>query len=75
MGVLLGEPAGVFLGGGTGVVLGDGTGVAHGGGFSLDIVDPGPPMNASSRFGVLAPWPVPGWGVLPVGLEMALNIS
>ena len=55
MGVLLGEPAGVFLGGGTGVVLGDGTGVAHGGGFPLGVVDPGPPVDVSSSFGVLAP--------------------
>ena len=68
MGVLLGEPAGVFLGGGmgvflggrTGVVLGDGTGVTCGGGFPLGVVDPGPPMDASSGFGVLAPWPGPG---------------
>ena len=65
MGVLLGEPAGVFLAGGTGVflgsrtgvVLGDGTRVACGGGFPLGVVDPGSPMDASSRFGVLAPWP------------------
>ena len=42
---------GVFLGGGTGVVLGDGTGV----GFPLSVVDPGPPVDASSKFGVLAP--------------------
>ena len=68
MGVLLGEPAGVFLGGGTGVflgggtgvVLGDGTGVAHGEGFPLGVVDPGPPIDASSRFGVLTPWPGSG---------------
>ena len=46
---------GVFFGGGTGVVLGDGIGVAHGGGFPLGVVDPGPPMDASSRFSVLGP--------------------
>ena len=45
---------------GTGVVLGDGTGVANEGGFPLGVVDPGPPMDASSGFGVLAPWPCPG---------------
>ena len=83
MGVLLGDPAGVFLSGGMGVflgswtrvVLGDGTGVAHGGGFPLGVVDLGPPVDVSSRFGVLAPWPGPGQGMLPVGLEMTLNIS
>ena len=83
MGVLLDEPAGVFLSGGmgvflggrTGVVLGDGTGVACGRGFSLGVVDPGPPVDASSGFGVLAPWPGPSGGVLPIGLEMTLNIS
>ena len=65
MDVLLGEPAGVFLGGGmgvflgggTGVVLGDGTGVARGGGFPLGVVEPGPPVDVSSGFGVLALWP------------------
>ena len=66
-GVLLHEPAGVFLSGGTGVFLGggtrvvpgDGTGVAHGGRFPLGVVDPGPPVDASSGFGVLALWPGP----------------
>ena len=81
--MLLGEPVGVFLSGGIGVflggrtrvVLGDGTGVAHGGGFPLGVVDPRPPMDVSSGFGVLAPWPGPRQDLLPVGLEMALNIS
>ena len=67
MGVLLGNPAGVFLSGGIGVflhggtrvVLDDGTGVAHGGGFPLGVVDPGPPVDTSGRFGVLASWPGP----------------
>ena len=56
-GVLLSDRMGVFLGGGTGVVLGDGTRVTHGGRFPLGIVDPGPPMDVSRRFSVLAPWP------------------
>ena len=54
--MFLGGPVGVdlrggtsvFLGGGTGVVLGEGTGVAHGGGFSLGVVDPGPPVGVSN---------------------------
>ena len=82
-GVLLGDPAGVFLGGGTGVflgggagvVLGDTTGVAHGGGFPLGVVDPGPLIDASRGFSVLAPWPGLGWGVLPVSLEIDLTMS
>ena len=57
------------------MVFRDGTGVAHGGGLPLGVVEPGSPMDASSRFGVLAPWPGPGQGLLPVDLEMALNIS
>ena len=50
----------MFLGGGTGVNLGDGTGVVHGGGFPLGVVDPGPPMDVSSRLGVLVLLPGPG---------------
>ena len=72
--MFLGGPVGVdlrggtsvFLGGGTGVVLGEGTGVAHGGGFSLGVVDPGPPVGVSNGLGVLALCPIPGQGVLPV---------
>ena len=59
VGVVLGGGTGVFLGGGTGAVLGDGTGVVHGGGFPLGVVDPGPPMDASSMPGVLVPLPGP----------------
>ena len=74
--MFLGEPAGVVLGGGTGVllgsgagvVLGDGTEVAHGGGFPLGVVNPGPPVEVSSGFGVPAPCPGLGQGVLPMGL-------
>ena len=70
------DPAGVFLGGGTGCSLeGLVLEVAHGGGFPLGVVDPGPPIDASRGFGVLASWPGLGWGVLPVGLEIALNMS
>ena len=54
----------MFLGGGTGVVLREGTGVACDGRFSLGVVDPGPPVDASN-----------GLGVLFVGLWMTLNIS
>ena len=68
VGVVLSGGTGVFLGGGAGVVLGDGTGVACGGGFPLGVIDPRPPMEASSGFGVLAPCPGPGQGVLPMGL-------
>ena len=60
VGVVLGGGMGVFLGGGTGVDLEDGTGVAHGGGFPQGVVDPGPPMDASSRLGVLVTLPGPG---------------
>ena len=74
-GVFLGGETGVFLGGGTGVVLGDGTELFLGGGFPLGVVDPGPPVDASKRFSVLAPRPGPGQGTFPVGLEMALNMS
>ena len=65
----------MFIGGGTVVVLGDGTGVFLGGGFPLGVVDPGPPVDVSKKLGVLAPRPSPGWGVFPMGLGMALNIS
>ena len=54
----------MFLGGGTRVVLREGTGVAHDRGFSLGVVDPGPPIDAFN-----------GLGVLFVGLWMTLNIS
>ena len=74
-GVFLGGGAGLLLAGGTGVVLGCGTGVFLGGGFPLGVVDPGPPVDASREFGVLAPRPGPGRGVLPEGLEIALNMS
>ena len=60
VGVVLGDRTGVFLGCGAGVVLGHGTGVACGRGFPLGVVDPGPPMDASSRFGVLVPLPCSG---------------
>ena len=55
----------MFLGGGTGVFLGEVVG----------IVDPGPPVDASKKLCVLAPRPVPGQGVFPVGLGIALNVS
>ena len=74
-GVFLGVGTGLFLGGGTGVVLWGGTGVFLGGGFPLGVVDPGPPIDVSKGFGVLAPRPGPGWGVLPECLEIALNMS
>ena len=51
-----------------GVFLGSGTGVACGGG-SLGVVEWGPPVESSSRFAVLVPWPDPGCFV------MILNIS
>ena len=54
------EELGWFLGGGTGVVLGSGTGVFLRGGFPLGVVYPGPPMDASKGFGVLAPRPSSG---------------
>ena len=73
--VFLGGGTWLFLGGGIGVVLEGGTGVFLGGGFPLNVVDPGPPIDASKRSDVLAPRPGPGWGVLPEGLEIALNMS
>ena len=59
--MLLGEPVGVV----------DGTRWDWGGpwewhwggpwrGFPLGVVGPGPPMDASSRFSILAPLPGPG---------------
>ena len=45
------------------------------GGFPLGVVDPGPPMDASRMFGVLSLRSIPGWDVLPKGLEIALNMS
>ena len=68
VGVDLGGGTGVFLGGGTGVVLREGTEVTCGGGFPLNVVHPGPPMDASNGLGVLALHPIPGWSVLPIGL-------
>ena len=65
-GVVHGDGTGVGLGGGTRVAHGDGTGVALGRGFPLGVVETGPPVDASSGFGVLVPLSC---------LEMALNIS
>ena len=71
-GVFLGCGTGVFLGDGTRLFLGDAVGWSLGvcwpdWGFPLGVVNPGPPVDMSKKFSVLAPSHGPGWGCVPSG--------